>query len=622
MNKEDEPVKQDIPPLDETRSPKPDTFGLKSLRALRRLSDKILKEKTISSPDQQDSLSAEESQRVIYELQAHQVELEAQNEELRQTQENLELLRARYFDLYDLAPVGYCTIDEKGLIIEANLTAANLLGVARGSLVGQPVTRFINNEDRDDYYQYRKQLFDNNTAPQNDLVHKTSGQTTGPSACELRMLKKDGTVFWINLREIVAKGTDSTPVYWFVLTDITERKQSEEQRVKSEAKKRHMQKVQSLELMAGSISHHFNNHLQIVMGNLEMALDSLPGNGAGRENLLNAIRATHRSSEVSGLLLRYLGQNNAKLERLNLSEIFQQNLPGIEAAMPNGISLKTELKSPGPVVNGNARQLQKILTCLITNAWESIGDRAGIIKVVIKTVQAPDISTSYISYNDWSPSGENFACLEVTDTGRGMSEEEMGKIFDPFFTTKTIGRGLGLAVSMGIVRSWDGMIFVKSALREGSCFSVLLPLVEGVVPDQSEILTEHGNIKTAGTVLLVDDDAILLEIMEHVLQNLGFKVFVADSGKEAVVLLQKHQDIIDYLITDLSMPDMDGWETLAALRKIRPDLPAVLSSGYDETQAMSGDHDESFQGFLHKPYTKADLNNVLGRILGKLSKNA
>jgi CheY-like chemotaxis protein len=203
-----------------------------------------------------------------------------------------------------------------------------------------------------------------------------------------------------------------------------------------------------------------------------------------------------------------------------------------------------------------------------------------------------------------------------------MSEEEMGKIFDPFFTTKTIGRGLGLAVSMGIVRSWDGMIFVKSVLREGSCFSVLLPLVEGVVPDQSEILTEHGNIKTAGTVLLVDDDAILLEIMEHVLQNLGFKVFVADSGKEAVVLLQKHQDIIDYLITDLSMPDMDGWETLAALRKIRPDLPAVLSSGYDETQAMSGDHDESFQGFLHKPYTKADLNNVLGRILGKLSKNA
>lgn len=622
MNKEDERAKQAIPQLDETRSSKSDSFGLKSLRVLQRLSDRVLKEKNNSSPDQQGPLSSKEYQQRINELQLRQAELESQNEELRQAQENLELLRARYFDLYDLAPVGYCTIDEKGVILEANLTAANLLGVVRGSLIGQPVIRFIVNEDQDSYYQYRKQLFDNNTAPQNDLVHKTSGQTTGPRACELRMLKKDGTVLWINLREIVAKGTDSTPEYWIVLTDINERKQLGEQQVKSEAKKRHMQKVQSLELMAGSISHHFNNHLQIVMGNLEMALDSLPNDGAGRENLLNAIQATHRSSEVSGLLLNYLGQNNAKLEPLNLSEICQENLPGIEAAMPNGISLKIEFKSPAPVVNGNASQLQQILTCLITNAWESIGDRAGIVRVVIKTVQAADIPSSYISHNDWSPSGENFACLEVTDTGRGMSEEEMGKIFDPFFTSKTIGRGLELAVSMGLVRSWGGMIFVKSALKKGSCFSVLLPLVVGGFPDQSKILNEDRNINTAGSVLLVDDDAVLLEIMEHVLQNLGFKVFVAGSGKEAVVLLQKHQDIIDCLITDLSMPDMDGWETLVALRKIQPDLPAVLSSGYDEKQAMSGDHDESFQGFLHKPYTKADLNSVLGRILGEISKNA
>jgi len=121
-------------------------------------------------------------------------------------------------------------------------------------------------------------------------------------------------------------------------------------------------------------------------------------------------------------------------------------------------------------------------------------------------------------------------------------------------------------------------------------------------------------------VLFVDDDAVLREVMENILKHLGFTVFVAASGHEAVVLFQKHQDSIECLITDLSMPEMDGWETLAALRKIRPHLPAVLASGYNETKAMSGDHDELFQGFLHKPYTKADLKIVLGRILGEYSK--
>ena len=175
---------------------------------------------------------------------------------------------------------------------------------------------------------------------------------------------------------------------------------------------------------------------------------------------------------------------------------------------------------------------------------------------------------------------------------------------------------------MGLVRSWGGMIFVKSVLNEGSCFSVLLPLVEGEVPRQTENVTENPNEKAVGTVLFVDDDTVLLEIMGQVLKHLGFIVFVAASGREAIELFQKHHDSIACLITDLTMPKMDGWETLAALRKIRPDLPAVLCSGYDEIEAMSGEHDESFQGFLQKPYTKADLSNILSRVLGEGSKNA
>jgi two-component system cell cycle sensor histidine kinase/response regulator CckA len=205
------------------------------------------------------------------------------------------------------------------------------------------------------------------------------------------------------------------------------------------------------------------------------------------------------------------------------------------------------------------------------------------------------------------------------DTGCGISREEMDKIFDPFFTTKSTGRGLGLAVAMGLIRSWGGMINVDSVVGEGSCFCVLIPLLEDMVPLQTGVLPEHKNLKKGGTILLVDDDMVLCEVIETVLESLGFSVFVASGGNEAVALFQKHQDSIECLLTDLSMPGMDGWETLAAIRRIKPQLPAILSSGYDETKAMGGEHDEQPQAFLHKPYKRSDLKIVLAQVLGPAS---
>ncbi len=259
---------------------------------------------------------------------------------------------------------------------------------------------------------------------------------------------------------------------------------------------------------------------------------------------------------------------------------------------------------------------------MITNAIEAIRDHTGKVTVDIKSVPASNLPNPHVSHIGWMTTSEMFACLEVNDTGCGISREEMGKIFDPFYTTKFTGRGLGLSVAMSLVRAWGGMIHVNSQTDTGSCFKVFLPITAVVVPLQADLEIEQETYNAKKTVLLVDDDPVACEVIKTLLEHLGLTVIIAVSGNEAAALFQKHHNSIDCLLTDLSMPDMDGWETLAALRKINPHLPAILASGYDEAHAMNGDHKELPQAFLHKPYTKKNLENVLNRVLGDIARSS
>ena len=179
---------------------------------LRKRAEEISRDKAAPSPENFDVLSPEEIRQVLHDLQAHQIELKMQNEQLRTLQAELEVARAHYFDLYDLAPVGYCTLSEKGMILESNLTAATLLGLDRSALLKRPFSRFILKDDQEIYYLNRKQLVESRES----------------QACDLRMLKKDGTQFWVHLEAAAVQGTESAPVTRVVMTDISERKQAEQ----------------------------------------------------------------------------------------------------------------------------------------------------------------------------------------------------------------------------------------------------------------------------------------------------------------------------------------------------------------------------------------------------------
>jgi len=599
--------------------PQIDSYGQGATQTgqiLRKQAENIIRDKVTRPPENLESLSIEQIRHVFHELQVHQIELEMQNEELRRTQDELEVTMARYFDLYDLAPVGYCTISESGLILEANLTAAHLLGVVRSRLISQPISRFILKEDQDYYYLFSKKIIESTSELRSDSGQTNPEQAGELQECDLRMVKNDGVAFWIHLQATVTEDAGYAPVYRVILSDISQRKETEAQRIKLEDQNRQIQKTESLERMAGAIAHLFNNQLCVVMGNLEMTLNDMVDDTVARQNLVNAMRAARRSSEISGLLLTYLGQSNGKLEPLDLSVTCRHYLAKLQATMPGGIVIEAEFPSPGPVVYANANQIQQILMHLITNGWEAIGKHAGRVTVATRSLPASDIPKAHFSHTDWQGSTVGYGLLEVTDTGCGMTEKEIGKIFDPFFSTKFTGRGLGLAAVTGLVKAWGGTIGVQSEIGRGSTFQIFLPLVADAVPREIEMWPEPLKFETGDAVMLVEDEDMVRTTVEAMLKHLGFTVFATADGNEAIALFRKHQKTIQCLVIDLSMPGMDGWETLAALRRIQPEIPAILSSGYDELQAMSGDYAEIPQAFLHKPYEIDDLRKVLGKVLG------
>jgi two-component system cell cycle sensor histidine kinase/response regulator CckA len=685
-------------------------------------------EKAAQSPENIDAVLPEEVKLILHELRVHQIELEMQNEELRTSQAELEAARARYFDLYELAPVGYFTISERGMILEANLTAAIMLDVHRGVLGQSRFAKFVLKEDQDIYYLHRKQLFESGemqafdlrmlkqdgssfwaqldatvaqadddtsvirvvisditerkrteeelrkseirfrsyfdlplqgvaiTSPEkvwievngrlcsilgysrDELLHMSWAEMTHPDdlpadveqfkrllagqieqyQMEKRFIRKDGNVIWVNLAEGCVRKPDCSVDYVVaVLQDITEQKRLEAERVQLEWQNRQLQKADSLSRMSGAIAHIFNNKLQIVQGYLEMVLRELPQDDLRAVKLARAMDASIKASEVSANLLSFVGQIRGKIEVIDLAEVCRMSLPILQAGKPENVILEADLPSPGPGIIGDAKQIQQILTNLVINAWESISAAAGTVRLSVRTVPATDIPESCRHPLKWQARERNYACLEVTDSGCGIGEQEMENLFDPFYSTKFLGRGLGLSVVLGIVKTHAAVITVESRMSGGSVFKVFFPLSTQIPLRPPEQIAKALEIVAGGTVLLVEDEAALREMTRLALVHFGFTVLQARDGVEAVEIFKQHKDEISCLFSDLTMPRMGGWETISALRALRHDLPVILASGYDEATVMKGEHAELPDFFLNKPYDINKLGDMIGRAIAR-----
>ena len=392
--------------------------------------------------------------------------------------------------------------------------------------------------------------------------------------------------------------------------DITEAKQRSLQL-------EHTQRLESLGILAGGIAHDFNNLLTAIMGNAAMAERGLDANKDVRIHLSHITASSRRAADLCKQMLAYSGKGHFMIQPVSIPELIREMARLMEVSINKQITVRYALNENLPLVDADSAQIQQVILNLITNANEAIGEEKGEIVFSTGVMQAGHAYLNASLTNEKLPKGE-YIYIEVADTGCGMEKSTIEKMFDPFFTTKFTGRGLGMSAMLGIVRGHHGAIRVKSQPGKGTTFRILLPVSDSSRDKQS---TEEAGAKTAptshvkGTVLIVDDEAVIREVAHAMLKDIGFEIIEAIDGKEAVECYRQHQSEISAVLLDMTMPQMDGKTCFAELKKINPDVRVLLSSGYSEQEIHKLFADQMPAGFIQKPYMPESLQQKMEEIL-------
>jgi PAS domain S-box-containing protein len=427
-----------------------EVYPLKQLMERNQLLEKLVAERTAQLSEANTKLRQTNEQ------------LEREVAERKVTERSLLQSEQRYRSILNASPDDITITDLEGHIVMVSPAARTMFGF-----------------DQDEDFK-RRQLSDF-LLPEEwpralaQIAEKRKGLSTGPT--EYRARHRDGHIFDIEVNSEFIRDETGTPTGLVVIVrDVTQRKQAEVEQRKLEAQNRQLLKAESLTRMAGAIAHHFNNQLQAVMMGLDLASGELPRKSEAAEFISDARRSAHRAAEMSSLMLTYLGHTIVTPQPLDLAKICNQELALLSVVMPRQATLKLDLPDPGPSILADPKQIETILRNLMTNAWEASGAAPSVIHVTVKTTAAAEISAAHRFPVDSQPPDNAHACLEVSDSGCGIPAKEIEKIFDPFYSTKFLGRGLGLAVALGIVRSLDGIITVESEPGRGSVFRIILPL--------------------------------------------------------------------------------------------------------------------------------------------------
>jgi two-component system cell cycle sensor histidine kinase/response regulator CckA len=560
--------------------------------SLRRRAEEVLESKERESPETEP---LEEVERLLHELRVHQIELEMQNEELRRAQAELDASRERYFDLYDLAPVGYLTLSEQGLILEANLTAASLLGVARGALVNRRFTNSILPEDEDVYYLHRKQLF----------------ATNHPQVCDVRILRPGRTPFWARLEAAVAEDAAGRLISRLVISDVTASK------LAAEARLTKAQEMESVGLLAGGIAHDFNNLLTVVNGYSKLLLEGLPANDPLRDGLEEICKAGTRAAELTQQLLAYARKQVILPRLLDLDALVRKMLPLLERLMDAHVAVRLELNPEAGSVLVDPHQLEQVLMNLALNARDAM---PGGGTLLIETC-AVERDAGYAASHPEVRAGR-YVMLAVSDSGEGMNEETRQRIFEPFFTTKEAGKGTGLGLSMvqGVVSQSGGHIEVTSEPGRGSTFRVYLP--KAAEPRVAPAGTVESTPPRRGkeTVLVVEDQDAVCDFAERVLITYGYRVLKAANGISALALCEQERGNIDLVLTDIVMPRMGGLALANRLKEHWPGMRILFMSGYSRgAMAAHGAWDDTME-FIQKPFSPELLSVRVREVLDSPDK--
>jgi PAS domain S-box-containing protein len=398
------------------------------------------------------------------------------------------------------------------------------------------------------------------------------------------------------------------PAAFSIVRDMTERKLAEEEKKKLEIQLHKAQKVEAIGTLAGGIAHDFNNLLMGIQGNTSLMLYRIDSSHPNYEALKNIEQQVKSGAKLTAQLLGYARQGKYKVKPISLNEVVKETGDTFARARKD-ITIHRHLSEDLFAIEADQGQMEQVLLNLFVNAADSMpvgGD------LILRTTNGTHKDMNGRLYK---PKPGNYVQLTVTDTGTGMDKKTQKRIFDPFFTTKEMGRGtgLGLASVYGIVKGHGGYIDVKSQKGHGTTFSIFLPASSRKIHKSIEPSSQP--INGTGTILLVDDEEMVLGVGVKMLENLGYTALEAKGGREAIEVYNKNKDKVDMVILDMIMPDMGGGEAYDRMKEINSNVKVLLSSGYSLDGQASEILRKGCDAFIQKPFTVKELSGRISEIL-------
>ncbi|MBT3257899.1 MAG: response regulator [Deltaproteobacteria bacterium] len=466
-----------------------------------------------------------------------------------------------------------------------NPKANAMVGYSSEELAEIPFIDLIHPDDRDMVFDVLKRVF------RGDEI---------PGAYSLRMINKAGEELWVQLN-VVFLSWEGQPASLSILRDITQQKGMEGQLLQA-------QKMEAIGTLAGGIAHDFNNLLMGIQGNTSLILMDIDSSSPHYEELEKIEQYVQDGADLSRQLLGFARKGKYEVKLINLNEVIEQNCT-MFGRTKKEVTIHRKFQQDIWAVKGDMGQIGQVLMNLYLNAWDAM-PRGGNLYLMTENV----ILDEDFGGRHQLASG-NYVKLSVTDTGVGIDEETKKRIFEPFFTTKEMGRGtgLGLASVYGIIKNHNGIINVYSETNKGTTFNIYLPASEKHAAKKARSPEEM--LKGSETILLVDDEDMILDAGNQMLEIMGYNVLIGGSGKEAIETYKKNQRQIHMVILDMIMPDMGGGAVYDEMKKMNPDVKVLLSSGYSIEGEATEILARGCNGFIQKPFRIIKLSHEIRKIL-------
>jgi signal transduction histidine kinase/CheY-like chemotaxis protein len=380
----------------------------------------------------------------------------------------------------------------------------------------------------------------------------------------------------------------------------------------SERQLQQVMKLQAIGTLAGGIAHDFNNILFPIVGYTELTMDDIPEDSQARKNLEEILKATHRAKELVQQILTFSRQGGQERKPLKIQFLIKEALKLLRATIPSSIEIESKVDENCGPIKGDPTQIHQVIMNLCTNAYHAMQASGGKLEVALKEI---DISYETSLERVGMKIGPHLE-LTVKDSGHGMEPEVLERIFEPYYTTKEQGKGTGLGLSVihGIVKNHGGDISVSSQPGKGTQFTVYLPVIDEI-DEETEAVASAGATRGSERILLIDDEKQIIDMEQQILERLGYKVTPKTDSEEALEEFAALPDRFDLVITDMTMPKMTGDQLARKLMEIKPGIPVILCTGFNESITEEKALAMGIDKFIMKPIVKDELAGTIRSVL-------